>query len=138
MKSRKRQARKMPLLNLAGIGVAAFALTFSVTVTSPEKFLFDAQNLFAAAVGAQAAVPENPYNTLAQQLEDRERALEERETAQGTSPEQAPLANNTWAFVSFGLSVMLFVLVGLNFYLDTRRGSRVAQLLTRRYSVDLR
>ena len=137
---RKRKSRKKVSINTVGVGVAAFALTSSLFIVSPQQFLFDAQNMMATAVGARASVGENQYNTLAQQLQEKEEALNEREAtlAQQEGGMRGPTSQpsgNTWVFVNVALSFMLFILVGLNFYLDLRRRGTAS---TNRYLINAR
>lgn len=107
---------------MIGVGVASSAIVFSLLIASPENFLFGSGSMLASAVGARASVPENSYNTLAEQLAEKEKALNEREAAisqqgrVGETPQSPP-----WALMSFTLSLVLLVLVGINFYLDMRR-----------------
>ncbi len=66
-----------------------------------------------SAVGIQIKVPENPYNTLAQQLREKEISLEEREKIL-TRRESIIMGT------VFGFMIFLFLLLILNFYFDWR------------------
>lgn len=131
-------SRLVPSLNLLALVTAFAGLLLPLTQMSPERFVDNAHSLAAASgVSLSAAVPSNPYNTLAQQLSDREKALEERESAMNKAETPAPTLGEIMGFVSFALSLILCVLVGINFYLDSRRGRR-SGMLANKFSVDLR
>jgi hypothetical protein len=74
------------------------------------------------AVGMSISVPENPFNKLARELNEkeenlnaREKDLNEREEALSDSPDSLLL-------IGIGLGVVvLFILVSINYYLDFRR-----------------
>jgi uncharacterized membrane protein (DUF485 family) len=84
-----------------------------------------------AVVGITVGVAENPYNSLAQQIAEREGELTDRETELVASErelrerEDAIAWKATLAVYSIGASFILFLLVGLNFYRDWQR-TRVA------------
>ncbi len=90
-----------------------------------------------AAVGVSLGIAPNPYNTLAQQLESKQSELnarEERVVALEDELRQSQLIERYVAFGSLFLSTCLFMLVGLNFYMDSRRRPVPA----RPYAVDMR
>lgn len=76
------------------------------------------------AVGMSVGVPANSYNKIAVQLADKEEQLDQREaelakiesTITGNYEQQGTLV----VFLSIGI-VVLFILVGLNYYMDYRR-----------------
>ena len=81
-----------------------------------------------AAIGATVSVEPNPYNTLAEQLKNkegqlslRERALEESERAIGSRSQKA----DTLLQYLLAASGMLLFLILLNFYFDWRRTTRL-------------
>ena len=83
---------------------------------------------FGRAVGMSISIPENPFNRLAMQLQEkedrltqREKELDEREKELG---KKSFLSDNTGLLMAGGI-ILLFVLVLVNFYLDYRR-KRVA------------
>jgi hypothetical protein len=81
----------------------------------------------AYAVGVATEVKPNPYNTLAQQLADKEAELAEREELI-VSREQALTAAAEPSAVPLyllGLGVLVLVLIGLNFYWDWRRAEAI-------------
>lgn len=115
---------------LAVIGFGLFCYSFAVS--TPTVLVGTAESMLAQAVGASASVSENPVNTYMKQLEEKEEQLdqreariaylEEREDAQKGAP-----ATDPWALASFGTSIVLFGMVGLNFYFDRQRGRLVIQ-----------
>ena len=136
-KSRKKKAR-LPSLVLI---LATVLTVYALTNTGEGSVAISAQRMVAAAtVSMNAEIPPNPYNSLASQLEKKELALARRESALAAREE----ANNGGATVgglgnilgmlSFIASIILFMLVGANFYFDAKRSKRVTQS----YAVDLR
>jgi hypothetical protein len=91
-----------------------------------------------ASIGMSAGVEANPYNTLAQQLSDKELELQDRETRllELTKDTNAGTRASYWALASLALSIIILVLVGANFYMDWKRGK--VRLTMPSLSVDLR
>ena len=89
-----------------------------------------------------ASVPPNPYNTLASELADEKSQLDARAhalAAQQSAASQGAELEHYLTIASFCMSIVLLVLVGLNFYLDTRRrGGKASGYLERTFLVDLR
>ncbi len=73
------------------------------------------------AVGVQIKVPENPYNTLAQQLKEKEITLQEREKI--LAQKEALITSTVFSLIGF-----LFVLIILNFYFDWRHRKIAASI----------
>lgn len=123
--------------HIVGIFAAAFLFAFSVAVETPTLLLSDAQHMLAS-VGVSAAIAPNPYNSVAEQLSNKEKVLMQKE-ADLTKREQAlvvreqtPLSKAGVA--SLALSVLLTVLIGINFYLDAKRRNKASV----QYSVSLK
>lgn len=136
-----RRERRGPTLNVIAVIVAACGLTFSLVAGSPKDFGLTAERLAASAgVSTSASVPANPYNTLAAQLSAKEQALNDREAQIAAKGSVAP-TQNSWGdmfgFFSFCMSIMLFVLVAINFYRDSQRGKTTIPL-ARKFLVDMR
>lgn len=109
-----------------------FAALFSAGVVFTPHSQSEALDQVATVVGMSAAVPSNEYSQLAQQLTEKERELSAREAAlvaqeetqRGTLSDDVRRANaRTLIALSVAL-VILFILVGLNFYFDLHRGRR--------------
>ncbi len=71
-----------------------------------------------SATGTEVEVSENPYNTLAQQLREREEELDEREAVLLETLEERESDNRVVSNLMLGLILVLFVLLFINFYLD--------------------
>jgi hypothetical protein len=126
-------------LNALALGVALSGFFIPVFTQSPSHLIDDAKSMMAGSgASLSAAVPENPYNTLAQQLDQKEQALNDREASLNarTSGSLISTTGDIFGFVSFALSLLLCGLVGLNFYMDSRRGKK-RNVISGRYSVDL-
>lgn len=80
-----------------------------------------------STTGTSAEVPENPYNTLAQELREREEELDEREEVLLQTLEERDRENRFISNLILISIVTLFLLVLFNFYLDyrTRKEERV-------------
>jgi len=80
---------------------------------------------FGDAVGMEVSIPQNPFNKLAAQLEEKEERLAQKEKALDKR-EQALAAEQTGApktiiwVLAAGIAV-LFVLILVNYYLDWKR-----------------
>lgn len=71
-----------------------------------------------AGVGMSISVPENPFNTLAQQLQEKEAGLEKREEAVAEVLEKSERDGKIILTLILSLTTVLFFLILLNFYLD--------------------
>lgn len=141
---RKRPAKKKKTsisVNAIALAVATPLFVYAFFLVPPATLAHDVRAaLTATAVGASAAVEPNPINTLAQELKDKEVALDQREQVLSQLEDQIVAKNSsstTIAFISLGGSLLLFLLVGLNFYLDTKR-RRDPRAAPSRFSLDLR
>jgi hypothetical protein len=111
--------------NVLGVAAAALLLSYSFSFAPPTVVVKSAASMLgSASVGMTAAVDENPFNTLAQQLVNKERELQARESSLDQreyvlDAREAPLALYS---LILGLSVCLLVL--FNFYFDWRRAHR--------------
>lgn len=144
--TRRRTSRahlsRSTIVNAIGLLVAIPAFSYSLYVYSPGALAESAGRLVAdATMSLTASVPANPYNTLAQELSDKQAALD-REQAQLSAKESAASGTSSSAvyfgLASFCISVLVLMLVGLNFYLDMRRKYPRADALSRKFLVDLR
>jgi len=129
--------REIPL-NALALGVAISGFLIPVFTQSPSDFVQDARGMLAdSGTALSAAIPPNPYNSLADQLDQKEQELNQREAALDARSSNGLFATgNIYGFISFILSLILCGLVGLNFYLDSRRGKKRG-FLPGKYSVDL-
>ena len=120
----------MHILRIATVIVAVLLVfVFGFSWASFKVNPFDITGYLVAQVGSSMgvsmSVSENPFNTLAQQLEEKEAQLQEKEKAL----EQKETGLGGQIFPSFdkiilgliaGLLIILFVLILLNFYFDYR------------------
>ena len=118
MRARKQGTR----IQMAVFVVAVLLFAYSA-VASPLMFARGSLMLGSAAVGLSAAVPINPHNSLAEDLAEREAALNARE-AQLRSESNTVQRFSEWlAPISLAASIVLFVLLAFNFYFDRRRNT---------------
>lgn len=73
-----------------------------------------------SGVGMSLSVPENPFNTLAQQLKEKETELEKREEDMLRILEKRERDSKIIFNLILGLITVLFTLLLLNFYFDYR------------------
>ncbi|MCK5212225.1 hypothetical protein KAJ89_05990, partial [Candidatus Parcubacteria bacterium] len=76
-----------------------------------------------SAIGMNISVPENPFNKLAFQLDEKEARLNEQEKKLDERADALGVGDNIglWLMIiAFGIGV-LFVLILFNFYLDIKR-----------------
>lgn len=106
----------------------AILLLAHATVASPTLFARGALMLGSAAASLSAAVPANPYNTLAEELALREAELDRREAALRSDASAGDTASFSEQLAPYSLAAsgLLFTLLTLNFFLDWRgrRGDR--------------
>lgn len=107
-------------LALLLVAVIFFQIAFDDNLIIAGRY-FLAQADMAAGVGASASVPQNPFNSLVQQFQEREQMLSEKEKElqqkDAALQEQANGKHNNQNW----FLVVLLILVLLNFYLDYRR-----------------
>ena len=114
-----------------GYAVALWALSViflaGPNIYGPTKM--EVRNLMGNAVGVSAAIPPNEFNSLASQLSDKEReinlraqALSAREQSILSELDSIQMERETRVYqYLFGLTALLLVLVGMNYYLDYHR-----------------
>ncbi len=137
--SAQRALRRVKLpLNALAFGVAISGILLPVYMQSPARLAEEMQSMLGAAGATMSAnVPVNPINTMAQQLSDEKKSLDEREAVLAARENHRPITTGEiFGFISFALSVVLCMLVGLNFYMDSRRGKK-GGLIVGKYQVDL-
>lgn len=112
------------LVTLVLILVFSFSwISFQVGPVDIMKYL-GAQ--VGSNIGVSVSVSENPFNTLAQQLERKEIELQEKEKT--LEQKEAQLQNKDFSqqgkiilSIIAGLIIVLFILILLNFYFDYKR-----------------
>lgn len=110
------------------LAIAVGLLLVALMNASPDIIARRSLEMFSnAVVGISLGVAENPYNSLAQQIAEREGELTEREieliaSEQALKEREDRIAwKATLAVYSIGASFILFILVALNFYRDWKR-----------------
>ena len=115
--------------------VGACGMTYTLATTSFGELAHGARSMAASTMASlTVGVAPNPTNTLAAQLAAKEQALNEREAQLA----QSSGSGNVLGFASFIMSLILLVLVGINFYYDKRSRRHRGPVVPRKYSVDLR
>lgn len=111
--------------NVLGVAAAALLLSYSFSFAPPTVVVKSASSMLgSASVGMNAAVDENPFNTLAQQLVNKERELQAREGVLDQREYVLDAREAPMAFYSLLLGLAVCLLVLFNFYFDWRRDRR--------------
>lgn len=138
---KRHSSRVRPHIALLALLVAAPSFTLSVMALSSARYDAQGVSQVAGAAAMTASVPENPYNTLSRQLDQRAASLDVREAAlrerEGTRSVIGALGDYM-GFASFFLSIAILLLLSYNFYLDARRGIIRTIAIPERFKVDLR
>lgn len=129
---------RVTYLNIGMSALAVIFLGYAALTSSPASISRAAEDTLAA-VGLAASVPANPYNTLAQQLSDKQTQLDQQAAQLAVQEKNnmsaATSASDRLGFYSLCISAALFILVAINFYLDIRRREEGPG---RKFSIDLR
>lgn len=123
-------------INILALLLAVPVLAYSLYVSTPSEYAKNAGSMLASAANMSASVPENPYNTVAAQLAQKEAQLDQREAELAARASQGPSFSEMLGVSSFFISLLLLLLVALNFYYDVQRGRLGA--IPRKFQVDLR
>lgn len=125
------------------LALAVGLLLVALMSASPDVIVRRTIEMYSSAVvGVSLGIAENPYNQLAQQIAEREGELTERETTLVESEQALKDREDrlewkaTLAVYSMAVSLILFVLIALNFYRDWRRSS-TAQVSAPGYSIQI-
>ena len=111
--------------NVLGVAAAALLLSYSFSFAPPTVVVKSASLMLgSASVGMNAAVDENPFNSLAQQLVNKERELQARESALDQREYVLDAREAPMALYSLILGLTVCLLVLFNFYFDWRRERR--------------
>lgn len=122
--------------------LAFVLLGYALTTASPASLVHSARSMIASPIiTSSAVVPSNPDNTLAEQLRQKEMNLNEREQHLAQLEmlrNQNTQRSTVLSLMSLVASLILFGLVGLNFYRDAQRDPRAARSLFSANAIDLR
>ncbi|MAF79583.1 hypothetical protein CL629_00690 [bacterium] len=114
--------RKKTKLLTAFLGVLIIMMGTHIILRTNPKLL---KNSLLGQVGVMVGVEPNPYNSIAQQLDEKEKELvqkeEELKIREETLNTEAVNINEQLLYLIIGVAGVLFVLLGTNFYLDWRR-----------------
>jgi hypothetical protein len=107
--------------------VALALLLFALSIDTPGTLARSAYAMLGSAgVGMYAAVDPNPDNTLAAQFAQKEAQLNARAAVLGAQEGGSLTGTRMLAAGSFVVSVLVLLLVALNFFMDWRRNRTVA------------
>ncbi len=127
MKRRKhtfKDEREIVRRTLVVIALALFM--YATSVSSPGTLARDAASMVGSgAVGMYAAIEANPYNSAAAQLAAKQNELIAREATVDAQTGGSLTGTRVLAAASFCISLLVLVLVSLNYYMDFRRGRRI-------------
>lgn len=101
--------------------VAALLLSYSAFHGVPGVVVQNGVHMVANVVGATASVPVTPENRIAAQLALRETELDTREELVSAREDSLSFQERVLPFASFVASIVLALLVALNFFMDFRR-----------------
>lgn len=108
--------------------VASILLMYAISASPPAGLVGSASHMFASGiVGVSAGVTPNSDNSAAIQLAAKEAELNAREASflnTQNDLERAATLRDELPIYSFLASVLLFLLIGVNFYADWRRDRR--------------
>ncbi len=106
--------------------VIALALfMYATSVAPPGTLARDAVTMVGSAgVGMMAGVEPNPYNTAAAQLAAKQSELDARAAVIGAQSGGSLTSTRVLAAASFCMSLIVLILVSLNYYMDFRRSRR--------------
>jgi hypothetical protein len=91
---------------------------------NPLEFTSFVGSKIGRAIGISSSVPENPYNTIALQLKEKEARLDEKDAELKSREAQLNkqiISQRTIIYALAGMVGLLFMLVLFNFYLDSKR-----------------
>ena len=129
-------------INIVALSLAGVLFGYSASVSPVQNLLPTAHIMLASAVvSISAGVAPNPDNTLQKQLLDQKAALDARESKLAMREQSStipPSVDNSIALYSFALSLLLLILVGVNFYFDWARSRRVSVPARGGLAIDLR
>lgn len=129
----------MPLRKIAhnlflfsAASVFSFLLFYLFLHPLDPTFFLGRKILAATGISNSASVPLNPVNKIAMQLDAKEKELAERERAISQREGEAARAgspwHNPWLSGMIILLIILSVLMGMNFYFDTKRKNELELL----------
>ena len=133
----------MSRINIVALPIATALFVFSVSIAPVQDLIPTATTMLAGAVvSVSAGVASNPDNTLQAQLLQKKNELDTREAQlserERNTTDKPVSSNNSLALYSFLLSLALFILVAINFYMDWARGKKGERTVRQDLAIDLR
>ncbi len=126
MARRKTYADEKEVIRRTAIVVALALFIYATSVDSPRMLVQTARSMVgSASIGMSAGVEANPYNTAAAELAAKQTELDAREATVGAQTGGSLTSTRVLAAASFCVSILVLILVALNYYMDFRRGRRV-------------
>lgn len=123
-------------INALALVIGISGVFYALTADSSGGMGSKAQRMVAAAASLTLGVEPNPYNTLDAQLTAKQNELDQREAA--IASKESSGTADVYGLASFCISIVLLILVAINFYYDRKmRGNRTA-IMPGKFSVDLR
>ena len=128
-------------ISILALLIAVPTLVYSLSVSTPRDYALSAGSMLgAAAASVSASVAENPDNTLAAQFAAEQVRLDQQKAdIAAMNSDQIKKGISLGEMLgasSFFISIILLILVALNFYYDSKRGG--SPMLPRKFFVDLR
>ncbi len=106
--------------------IALVLFMYATSVSSPSVLARDAVSMVGAgSVGMYAGVEPNPYNSAAAQLAAKQNELVAREATVDAQTGGSLTGTRVLAAASFCISLLVLVLVSLNYYMDFKRTRRI-------------
>ncbi len=125
---RRRKARRRDISRALFL-IAVMLFGYSVTHMSPSLLIQSSTDILATAVVSMTVgVGDNPDNVLARQLAQKEAELaarEERLSDPIVRKNSDEPFTDRYALYSFGMSIILFVLLIINYVMDWRRSRKL-------------
>jgi len=126
-------------IHISLVFLLMISLLFFISFFKPVKktWIGGLRNNLANVVGVSAAVPENRYNILAQQLEQEKLKIQEKENKilekEKALKDEYYRKNEIFqkkvAVYGFFISLVLLILVIVNFYYDIRRNKSKVNII---------
>lgn len=127
--------KRMKYLEVTALVVAVLLFGYAAVTSTPASLGQSAKDSLAT-VGVSLAVTQNPYNSAAEQLAQKQKLLDQREADLASREHSSYDPSGRLALYSLATSLALFVLVALNFYFDVKRRGPTKR--SGQFSVDLR
>jgi hypothetical protein len=129
MAKRKKHAYRdeKEIIRRTAIVIALVLFIYATSIASPKVLVQSAASMLGSAeVGVSMGVAPNPYNTAAAELAAKQSELDAREALIRANDGGSLAGTRMLAAGSFIVSILVLMLVAMNYYMDWRRDRRVA------------